>query len=427
MTLAAMAFFGSLFFFGRPVRAGESEETEESAEAEREKTEEEILREIETHRNGIVHIESICWDGENDIYRTKSFSGFVVSGNSSGIYVVTVNRKLTYTSKEKEKIKEKFGLENNARVSEKIEVIFNGDLRIEAEIAGESSQRNLTVLRLNQNVNFENIPQFAKENASDKEKVYLLSYPKSVKQNGGIYNEENVKITAGTIRSSFMEEEIEFLEHDIQTDSSSLGGPLFNEDGAIAGVLLTSGETGGTAIGSDSVREFLKTLNVAYEEYEEMVVEKKLPIVNILLGVVILVLFLAVIIRMIKNRSEQEREKRGKSVKNERGKDKKGKTRLGRNVHAWLEYPSEQNRVNIQKTIFVIGRAEEADLCLEGNKEISRAHASIQYDGKDFYLKDMQSRNHTFLNGYQLIPDERKRLKDGDRIRLGSEEMTFRM
>ncbi len=410
LLICAGVFFGS--GSGAAVRGEEVQE----------KTEEEILDEIKTHRDGIVHIESICWDGEGKIYRTKSFSGFVVSGNSMGIHVVTVNSNLTYSSKEKEKIKEKYELDNNARISEKIEVVFNGDLRIEAGIVGESTQRNLTLLKLNQNVNFEHVLQFAKENASDKEKIYLLSFPKSVKENGAIYNEENVKITPGTILSSYMEEEVGFLEHDIQTDGNSLGGPLLNEDGSVAGALLTSAEKGGTAISCASIKDFLKTLNVSYEEYEELVEEKKLPIVNILLGAVILVLFAAIIVRLVKNRSEQEHEKKGKSEKS-----KKLKSGPGKNVRVWLEYPSEQKRVSVSKTIFVIGRAKEADFCIEGDKGISRTHACIQYDGKNFYLKDMQSRNHTFLNGYQLIPEERKRLKDGDRIMLGKEELIFRM
>lgn len=43
-----------------------------------------------------------------------------------------------------------YQIDNNVRIAEKIEVVFNGDLRVKASILGESEQRNLTVLKLEQ-------------------------------------------------------------------------------------------------------------------------------------------------------------------------------------------------------------------------------------------------------------------------------------
>lgn len=414
---------GTCFLFCLTRTVSADQEKTGSGEETEEKTEEEILEGIRARRDGIVHIESICWNGEGEIYKTKSYSGFVVSGDSTGIYVVTVHSGLTYTSEEKESLKEKYELENNTRISEKIEVIFDGDLRIEASIVGESSQRDLTVLKLGQTVHFDNILQFSKDDVSDKERVFLLAFPKSLQKKGGIYNEENVEITSGTILSSYQEDEVGFLEHDIQTDSHSLGGPLLNEDGIVVGVLLTSGsEEKGTAISSGSVKAFLKTLNVGYGEYEEVAEEKKLPIFNIVLGAVIAALLLAVVIRLVRNRAFQEKDGEGGDFRNAKGM----KNSSGKRVNAWLEYPSEKRRVPIQKTNFIIGRSEETDFAIQGDKGISRSHACIQFDGKSFYLTDMRSKNHTFLNGHQLMPGERRRLKSGDEITAGGAKLRFR-
>lgn len=394
---------------------------------ETEKTEEEIMEGIKAHRDSIVRVESICWNGDEEIYRTKSFSGFVVSKDTTGIYIVTVHNNLTYTSEDKENIKKEYELENNVRISEKIEVIFSGDLRIQASIVGESEQRNLTVLKLDQAINFENILQFAEKNTSDKERIFLLSYPEAIDQDCAVYNIENVMITSGISMNSYMSDEITFLKHDIQTDVSSVGGPLLNEDGLVIGLLLTSrAEEDGTAISCDSLKAFLDTFNVSYQEYEEVVEEEKLPILNILLGVVIVVLVLIIAVRRFRRRSGQEKKEdkySSRTLKEETRKSSGKKS--GKIINASLEYPSEKRIVIIHKAVFVIGRAKEADFILSESKGISRKHACIQFDGRSFYLTDLKSTNHTFLNGLELTPGEKRVLRDGDEIMVGKEKLIF--
>ncbi len=53
------------------------------------------------YRDSIVRIESICWDGDNVIYQTKSFSAFVISKDTSGVYVVTANKNPDLFSRRK--------------------------------------------------------------------------------------------------------------------------------------------------------------------------------------------------------------------------------------------------------------------------------------------------------------------------------------
>lgn len=385
-------------------------ETVRAKETETQKTEKEVLEEVKSRRNSVVRVESICWDGEAEIFCTKSFSGCVVSKDTSGIYVVTIHNDLTYTSEEKKAIKTEYKLDNNVRISDKIEVVFSGDLRIKASIVGESEQRNLSILKLDQAINFENVSQFSKEDVFDKEKIFLLSYPKTDSEEKMVYNTENVNIMPGTVLNLYQEDEIVFFRHDIQTEDASVGGPLLNSDGLVVGMLLTSGEgQDSTAISGKSLKEFLNTFNIPYEEYEEVKEEKKLPILNIVLGVVIIILFLMVIIQLFKNRAAQR-----KDVSNSKKK-----------IHASLEYPAEKRSIQIHKKEFLIGRTKEADFVIQENKGISRKHACIEFDGKNFYLKDLKSTNHTFLNGRQVVPGEKQLLKNGDEIMVGKERLFF--
>lgn len=52
---------------------------------------------------------------------------------------------------------------------------------------------------------------------------------------------------------------------------------------------------------------------------------------------------------------------------------------------------------------------------------VSRWHAAIHYDDTEgvLYIEDMNSTNGTRLNGFQIEPGRRYRLRNGDEIELG--------
>lgn len=73
--------------------------------------------------------------------------------------------------------------------------------------------------------------------------------------------------------------------------------------------------------------------------------------------------------------------------------------------------------------VWTIGRNREAALPLR-DRALSRRHAVILYVPKEgFYLIDLNSMNGTFVNGVRIR--QRQRLKDGDRLRMGSLEFSF--
>jgi pSer/pThr/pTyr-binding forkhead associated (FHA) protein len=64
---------------------------------------------------------------------------------------------------------------------------------------------------------------------------------------------------------------------------------------------------------------------------------------------------------------------------------------------------------------------------VEGNRTISRRHARITNENGVFFIEDLQSMNHTYLNDKQLAEKERAVLRNGDHIRLANEEFIFLM
>ena len=68
-----------------------------------------------------------------------------------------------------------------------------------------------------------------------------------------------------------------------------------------------------------------------------------------------------------------------------------------------------------------IGRSPDADVLILDEKA-SRIHAGIRLWDGDFYIKDLKSRNGTFVNNERI---ELAKLKQGDRIKIGSVIFTF--
>ena len=80
------------------------------------------------------------------------------------------------------------------------------------------------------------------------------------------------------------------------------------------------------------------------------------------------------------------------------------------------------DKVTIDKTEFVIGRSQQADLTLD-DSSVSRQHVDIAMSGGAYRVKDRQSRNGTILND-ETISGARD-LSDGDVVKVGDFELRF--
>jgi pSer/pThr/pTyr-binding forkhead associated (FHA) protein len=68
-----------------------------------------------------------------------------------------------------------------------------------------------------------------------------------------------------------------------------------------------------------------------------------------------------------------------------------------------------------------LGRRPEVDLGpFDGlTNGVSREHARIIYTDATLYIEDLDSTNGTRINGFQLKPHLRYRLRDGDELEFG--------
>ena len=84
------------------------------------------------------------------------------------------------------------------------------------------------------------------------------------------------------------------------------------------------------------------------------------------------------------------------------------------------QYPLEQ----AEERNWVMGRHPMCDIVVDENS-ISRQHAQIVWDGERFYVEDLRSRNHTYVNNE--IISGRVALKPGDVIKLCDTAFEFQM
>ncbi len=70
----------------------------------------------------------------------------------------------------------------------------------------------------------------------------------------------------------------------------------------------------------------------------------------------------------------------------------------------------------VEGDVFILGRDAECDLVFP-ERQISRFHARVERDSEGYLIRDMGSKNGTFLNG-ELLMTQPFRLQDGDEISL---------
>ena len=84
--------------------------------------------------------------------------------------------------------------------------------------------------------------------------------------------------------------------------------------------------------------------------------------------------------------------------------------------------------IPITKHEFVLGRKQaEVDYCFTGEKMrgVSRIHAAVIFDGKDYYIRDKGSSGGTFVNDRRLDRGESTTLRSGDVIALNNIQLLF--
>lgn len=85
-----------------------------------------------------------------------------------------------------------------------------------------------------------------------------------------------------------------------------------------------------------------------------------------------------------------------------------------------------QERIQINKPVYRIGKEKSyVDYFISNNPLISRSHADIITRSGKYYVKDLNSKNRTFINGWDIGVNNEVQIHEGDRLTLANEDFIF--
>ncbi|MDB5053112.1 MAG: hypothetical protein JWM44_1162 [Bacilli bacterium] len=101
---------------------------------------------------------------------------------------------------------------------------------------------------------------------------------------------------------------------------------------------------------------------------------------------------------------------------------------LPKQVHAFLEMNqgTTSEKINLNADPFVIGRNADIVQYAVNWVGISRMHLEIAREGMEYSVKDLGSKNGSFLNEEQMIPHKSYMLTEGDRIKIVEKEFLYK-
>ncbi|MDF2891731.1 MAG: hypothetical protein K0R80_2098 [Clostridia bacterium] len=84
-----------------------------------------------------------------------------------------------------------------------------------------------------------------------------------------------------------------------------------------------------------------------------------------------------------------------------------------------------QEKIYIDKTSFVIGRIRSQSDYISSNRTVGKLHAEITNKEGVYYIKDLNSRNGTYINGERIVSNVEHSIQNNDRIAFANSEYKF--
>ena len=99
----------------------------------------------------------------------------------------------------------------------------------------------------------------------------------------------------------------------------------------------------------------------------------------------------------------------------------------GTNKGVFLQGIKDEKQVEIKifEDSFIIGRFKpQVDLVLE-SRFVSKVHSEIIFRDENYYIKDINSQNGTFINSLRIDSNKEYKIKNGDKIVFADSEFIF--
>lgn len=85
-----------------------------------------------------------------------------------------------------------------------------------------------------------------------------------------------------------------------------------------------------------------------------------------------------------------------------------------------------EEMISVNKSVFRLGKEKSyVDYFVNNNNAVSRSHADIIQRGENYFIKDLNSKNFTYVNDQKIPIQVEIQIYNGDRIKLANEEFIF--
>ena len=96
-------------------------------------------------------------------------------------------------------------------------------------------------------------------------------------------------------------------------------------------------------------------------------------------------------------------------------------------MHAYLQLRTAEGveLVTLDADAVTLGKADSNDVVLKADRSVSRLHAVLERFRASWCIRDLDSRNGTYVNSERVLGG--RPLRSGDQIRLGRTEIVYRI
>lgn len=229
-------------------------------------------------RNGIVQVNLVYADDDNEAHVLQGGSGFLIGEDEGTEYLLTNWHFLNVTEELRNKVAADFTLteEEKNRLQLQIQVVVKGDITVNASVVTNSEELDFAVLRLSQKI-YDRVPLVFNTDADtvvENTGIYALGFAESIKSAQGalLYTSDDVSIMNGTVSETSSVNGILYIKHSAVISGGNTGGPLLNEAGEVIGMnqeKLSDGHYYSVHI--SEIASVLEALGISFLESKEEV------------------------------------------------------------------------------------------------------------------------------------------------------------
>lgn len=197
----------------------------------------ETSQEVTAARNGVLRVDLLYVDKDNNEYLLGSGSGFLINNDTIITCAHVVNLSADDVNAAEEAIGGNF--KKNYKDRLKIRVVVMRDVYVYATIKNQSEQTDFAILSLNDAI-YDRAPLEldAGVNVDSTTQVYALGFPAAPEyyQNVNTYTYDDVSVTDGKVTKLTTIGNVDMIQHSAVLGEGNSGGPLVTDDGLVVGV-----------------------------------------------------------------------------------------------------------------------------------------------------------------------------------------------